>query len=52
MKLEKKKQLYNKRKISTETKLIILLNLITLGLVIGKILISGISSFSTIGYFG
>lgn len=52
MKMKKKNQLYKKRKISNETKIQIVLSIIAISLVIAKILISGLSSFSTIGYFG
>ena len=40
-----------RRKISNETKIIILLNIITLGYLIFKIATNGISFLSTIGYF-
>lgn len=40
-----------KQKISNETKFIIVLNIITLGLLIYKITKYGISFLSTIGYF-
>ena len=46
-----KKQRKQKRKITLETKLIILLNIIVLGLLIYKFKINGISWISTIGYF-
>lgn len=46
-----KKQRKEKRKITLETKLIILLNIIVLGLLIYKFKINGISWISTIGYF-
>ena len=40
------------KKISNETKIIILLNIITIGYFIFKIVTNGISFLSTIGYFG
>lgn len=46
-----KKQKKAKRKISLETKLIILLNIIVIGILIYKIKINGIGWISTIGYF-
>lgn len=46
-----KKQKKQKRKITLETKLIILLNIIVIGILIYKFKINGISWISTIGYF-
>lgn len=46
-----KKQKKAKRKITLETKLIILLNIIVIGILIYKFKINGISWISTIGYF-
>lgn len=46
-----KKQKKQKRKITLETKLMILLNIIVIGILIYKIKIQGISWISTIGYF-
>ena len=41
-----------KRRVSNETKFIILLNIITIGYLIFKIATNGISWISTIRYFG
>lgn len=46
-----KKQKKQKRKITLETKLIILLNIIVIGILIYKFKINGIAWVSTIGYF-
>lgn len=46
-----KKQKKAKRKISNDTKLIILLNIIVIGILIFKIKAEGIGFISTIGYF-
>lgn len=46
-----KKQRKQKRKMSNETKFIIILNIIVIGLLIYKFKINGISWISTIGYF-
>ena len=46
-----KKQKKQKRKITLETKLMILLNIIVIGILIYKFKINGISWISTIGYF-
>lgn len=46
-----KKQKKAKRKITLETKLIILLNIIVIGILIYKFKINGIAWISTIGYF-
>lgn len=46
-----KKQRKAKRKITLETKLIILLNIIVIGILIYKIKLNGIAWISTIGYF-
>lgn len=46
-----KKQKRGKRKITNETKFIIILNIIVIGILIYKFKINGISWISTIGYF-
>lgn len=46
-----KKQRKQKRKMSNETKFIIILNIIVIGILIYKIKINGIAWLSTIGYF-
>lgn len=46
-----KKQKKQKRKVTLETKLIILLNIIVIGILIYKIKLNGVSWISTIGYF-
>lgn len=46
-----KKQKKQKRNVTLETKLIILLNIIVIGILIYKFKINGISWLSTIGYF-
>lgn len=46
-----KKQKKQKRKVTLETKLIILVNIITIGILIYKIKINGMGWISTIGYF-
>lgn len=46
-----KKQRKQKRKISNETKIIILLNIIVIGILIFKIKTEGLGFISTIGYF-
>lgn len=46
-----KKQKKQKRKVTLETKLIILLNIIVIGILIYKFKINGVSWISTIGYF-
>lgn len=46
-----KKQRKQKRKISNETKIIILLNIIVIGILIFKIKAEGLGFISTIGYF-
>lgn len=46
-----KKQRKEKRKILNETKFIILLNIIVIGILIFKIKVEGIEFISTIGYF-
>lgn len=46
-----KKQKKQKRKVTNDTKLMILLNIIIIGILIYKIKINGISWISTIGYF-
>lgn len=46
-----KKQRKQKRKMSLETKFIIILNIIVIGILIFKIKTEGICFISTIGYF-
>lgn len=46
-----KKQKKQKRKVTLETKLIILLNIIVIGILIYKFKINGVGWISTIGYF-
>ena len=46
-----KKQNKAKRKVTLETKLIILLNIVVIGILIYKLKINGIGWISTIGYF-
>lgn len=46
-----KKQRKQKRKMSNETKFIIILNIIVIGILIFKIKVEGIGFISTIGYF-
>lgn len=46
-----KKQRKQKRKITLETKFIILINIIVIGILIFKIKAEGIGFISTIGYF-
>ena len=46
-----KKQRKEKRKILNETKIIILLNIIVIGILIFKIKAEGLGFISTIGYF-
>lgn len=46
-----KKQRKQKRKISLETKFIIILNIIVIGILIFKIKAEGLGFISTIGYF-
>ena len=46
-----KKQKKQKRKVTLETKLKILLNIIVIGILIYKIKMQGIGWISTIGYF-
>jgi len=46
-----KKQRKQKRKMSNETKFIIILNIIVIGILIFKIKAEGIGFISTIGYF-
>ena len=49
--IEMKKQKKQKRKVTLETKIIILLNIIVIGILIYKFKINGIAWVSTIGYF-
>ena len=46
-----KKQRKQKRKMSNDTKFIILLNIIVIGILIFKIKVEGLGFISTIGYF-